>query len=45
MHKSDCGGVLLNIDSVEKAEEGFKTIMKNAAEKGPKGAELIGVEC
>lgn len=45
MHKSDCGGVLLNIDSAEKAAEGFNTIMKNAAEKGPKGAELIGVEC
>lgn len=38
MHKSDCGGVLLGIDSVEKAEEGFRTIMKNAAERGPKGA-------
>lgn len=44
MHKSDCGGVLLNIKTAEEAKAGYATIMENAAKNGPKGAVLKGVE-
>lgn len=44
IHKSDCGGVMLNIKSAEEASKAFETIMENARTKGPKGANLKGVE-
>lgn len=44
MHKSDCGGVMLNIKSKEEAASAFSTIMENAKTKGPAGADLKGVE-
>ncbi|OHT12303.1 Acetyl-CoA synthetase [Tritrichomonas foetus] len=43
-HKTDCGGVRPNINSVEEAEEAFTEILNNVAEKGPKGAKIAGVE-
>lgn len=44
MHKSDCGGVMLNIKSKEEASAAFNTIMENAKTRGPAGAVLKGVE-
>ncbi len=44
IHKWDCGGVVLNIDSETKARDAFISIMTNAKEKGPKNAQLVGVE-
>jgi len=44
VHKSDCGGVKLGIKSAEEATAAFTEIMKNAAERGPAGAVLKGVE-
>lgn len=44
MHKSDCGGVVVGVKDKAAAAEAFKTIMENAKTKGPKGAELKGVE-
>ncbi len=44
IHKWDCGGVILNIQTPEKAREAFITIMSNAKSKGPVNADLRGVE-
>lgn len=44
IHKSDCGGVKLNIKTEAEATAAFKEIMANAAKNGPKGAVLKGVE-
>lgn len=44
IHKWDCGGVVLNIDSEQKARDAFISIMTNAREKGPQNAQIIGVE-
>jgi acetyltransferase len=44
IHKWDCGGVILNIDSEEKARDAFISIMTNAREKGPSNAQIVGVE-
>ena len=43
-HKSDCGGVKLWIKSAEEASAAYDEIMHNAATRGPKGANLKGVE-
>lgn len=45
MHKSDCGGVKLNIKTADEAAAAFDEIMANARKNGPKGAVLEGVEC
>lgn len=42
LHKSDVGGVILNIGSKEGAAEAYGTIMASCSEKCP-GAELEGV--
>lgn len=44
MHKSDCGGVILGVKNAEEAAKSFDLIMENAKTRGPKGAELKGVE-
>ncbi|MCD6300978.1 MAG: acetate--CoA ligase family protein [Staphylothermus sp.] len=41
-HKSDVGGVILNINSREEAIEGFKKIQENVKTKAP-GARIVGV--
>ena len=43
-HKMDCGGIQLNIQSVEEAEIAFTKIVDNAKERGPKNARIFGVE-
>ncbi len=42
LHKSDAGGVLVNIKDKQGTREGFKRIMKNVMAYAPK-AEIIGV--
>ncbi|MHA1584557.1 MAG: acetate--CoA ligase alpha subunit [Promethearchaeota archaeon] len=44
IHKWDCGGVILNINSAEEARDAFIEIMNNARNKGPSGADIVGVE-
>lgn len=44
IHKWDCGGVVLNIQTPQQAKDSFIQIMSNAKSKGPKGADLRGVE-
>ncbi len=41
-HKSDIGGVLLNLNDEQAVRNGFQTVMKRAADKEPE-AELQGV--
>ena len=41
-HKTDVGGVILNIKDIEQAKEAFKTIHKNVTEKAP-NAVIDGV--
>ena len=41
-HKTDVGGVILNIEDIEQAKEAFKTIHKNVTEKAP-NAVIDGV--
>ncbi len=41
-HKSDVGGVLLNLDSFEAVSRGFITVTQNARRAVP-GAEILGV--
>ena len=41
-HKTDVGGVILNIENIEQAKEAFKTIHKNVTEKAP-NAVIDGV--
>ncbi len=41
-HKSDCGGVLLNIDSAEKAQEAYQAILNNVQKVYP-NAKIEGV--
>ena len=41
-HKTDVGGVVLNIEDIEQAKEAFKTIHKNVTEKAP-NAVIDGV--
>lgn len=43
-HKSDIGGVRLNITTVEQAERAFDEIMQSAQDYGPRNARLYGVE-
>ena len=43
LHKTEAGGVLVGIGSAEGAENGFATIMANAAKHNPK-ATLLGVQ-
>lgn len=42
IHKSDVGGVLLNIKTSEEASKAFKEILKNVSKKAPK-AKVVGV--
>ncbi len=44
IHKWDCGGVILNIETPQKAKAAFISIMSNAKSKGPARADLRGVE-
>jgi acetyltransferase len=44
LHKSDCGGVRLDVASPEEAAEAFSEILENATARGPPGARIIGVE-
>jgi acetyltransferase len=42
IHKTDAGGVVLDIKSEDEVREAFKTIMRNAKKYNPK-AEILGV--
>ena len=42
LHKSDVGGVMLNIKSLEKAEEAYDKILANAAQHAP-NAKINGI--
>ncbi|MEM2987752.1 MAG: GNAT family N-acetyltransferase, partial [Candidatus Bathyarchaeia archaeon] len=42
VHKTDAGGVILDVKSEDEVREAFKTIIKNAKRYNPK-AEIIGV--
>ena len=42
MHKSDVGGVMLNIKSLEQAEEAYDKILANAAQHAP-NAKINGI--
>ncbi len=41
-HKSDVGGVILNVNSKEEAVEAFKKIQENVKAKAP-GARIVGI--
>ena len=42
LHKSDVGGVMLNIKSLEQAEEAYDKILANAAQHAP-NAKINGI--
>jgi len=42
IHKSDVGGVILNIRNVHDVRKGFKEIMNNVRQKAPK-AKIVGI--
>ncbi|MBD3354264.1 MAG: CoA-binding protein, partial [Candidatus Lokiarchaeota archaeon] len=44
IHKSDIGGVMLNIKNAEEAKEHFMRIINNAQKYGPVDARILGVE-
>lgn len=44
MHKSDCGGVLLNIKDEKAAADGYEQILINVKAKGPQNAIIKGIE-
>ena len=44
VHKTDVGGIILNIDSPEKAFEAFIQIVDNAKKFGPQNVKIYGVE-
>ena len=44
IHKSDIGGVILNIKDKESAKSAFLRIINNAKKFGPLNARIIGVE-
>ena len=43
LHKTEAGGVLVGVDSAQAVEQGFRTIMANAAKYDPH-AQLVGVQ-
>lgn len=44
IHKTDVGGILLNIETEQDAFEAFIQIIKNAKKFGPQNAKIYGVE-
>jgi len=44
IHKTDVGGILLNIDSEQDAFEAYVQILDNAKKFGPQNARIYGVE-
>ncbi|MFX0105113.1 MAG: acetate--CoA ligase family protein [Candidatus Hodarchaeota archaeon] len=44
IHKTDVGGILLNIESEQDAFEAYIQIVKNAKRFGPQNAKIYGVE-
>ncbi|MHA1728286.1 MAG: acetate--CoA ligase alpha subunit [Promethearchaeota archaeon] len=44
IHKSDIGGVILNIKNEQQAKDAFHKIIYNANKFGPKNARIYGVE-
>jgi acetyltransferase len=44
IHKTDVGGILLNIETEQDAFEGYIQIVKNAKKFGPQNAKIYGVE-
>ncbi|TWG86001.1 acetyl coenzyme A synthetase (ADP forming)-like protein [Cupriavidus gilardii J11] len=43
LHKTEAGGVLVGLDSAQKVEEGYRTILDNAKRYNDK-AEILGVQ-
>lgn len=43
LHKTEAGGVLVGLDSAQKVEEGYRTILENAKRYNDK-AQIIGVQ-
>ena len=43
LHKTEAGGVLVGLDSQQKVEEGYRTILENAKRYNAK-AEILGVQ-
>ena len=44
IHKTDVGGILLNIETEQDAFEGYIQIVNNAKKFGPQNAKIYGVE-
>ncbi len=44
IHKTDVGGIILNIESPEQAFEAYIQIVENAKKFGPRNAQIYGVE-
>jgi len=44
IHKTDVGGIALNIDTEQKAVEAYIQIVENAKKFGPQNAKIYGVE-
>ena len=44
IHKTDVGGILLNIDSEQEAFEAYVQIVENAKKFGPQNVRIYGVE-
>jgi acetyltransferase len=44
IHKTDCGGVVLNIKDGEQAKEAFLRIINNVQKYGPHNAKIYGIE-
>jgi acetyltransferase len=44
IHKTDVGGIALNIDTEQKASEAYIQIIENAKKFGPQNAKIYGVE-
>lgn len=44
IHKTDVGGIALNIDTEQKAYEAYIQIINNARKFGPQNAKIYGVE-
>ena len=44
IHKTDVGGIALNIDTEQKAFEAYIQIVENAKKFGPQNAKIYGVE-
>ncbi len=44
IHKTDCGGVILNIKNEQQAKDAFLRIINNVQKYGPLNAKIYGVE-